>query len=207
MIVKLIYCICQHYRLTSLRYNHQTQSYLGLYSKPCADLAISGNFIRMLYSTRHIAGLFGVSSETVRSWSNTFARHLSISATPSDGRHRTFTEDDLKVFALIKQMKERGLVFDEIQIALENGQRGDPPLVEAKEMVSAEGRQQITLLQREIVRLETEREALAAALRPTQDENVRLKALLERSETELHEARQEIRKLERRLGRFEGDED
>lgn len=149
----------------------------------------------MLYSNRHIASLFHISRETVRLWSNTFARHLSISATPSAGRHRTFNDDDLRVFALIKELKGRGLVFDEIHAALDNGQRGDLPIVEAKEVVAADGRQHITLLNREIERLEAERDALAAALRPTQDDNVRLRALLERSEAELEQASDKIEKL------------
>lgn len=40
---------------------------------------------------------------------------------------RQFTEDDLKVFSLVSEMKSQGKVYAEIKAALGAGQRGDLP--------------------------------------------------------------------------------
>lgn len=74
-----------------------------------------------------IARLFRVSGQTVRQWSIEFAEHLSPTANPGRNRTRSYTEDDLAVFALIADMKARGRVYHDIHTALSIGQRGELP--------------------------------------------------------------------------------
>lgn len=73
--------------------------------------------------------LFGVARETVRTYAAEFGAYLSPTASPEKGRMRQFTDDDLKVFALIVAMKGQGSVYEDIHIALQRGERGDLPLI------------------------------------------------------------------------------
>ena len=82
--------------------------------------------LSMNYATRHVGQLFHVSGETVRNWANEFAAYLSVVGNPPKGRQRRFTDEDLAVFSLIAEMKNRGATFDEIHAALAAGQRGAP---------------------------------------------------------------------------------
>lgn len=79
------------------------------------------------YSTRHVIELFSVSHETVKNWTREFADFLSVGATPPAGQRRAFTEDDLRVFAVISEQKKRGLTYADIHASLKAGQRGDVP--------------------------------------------------------------------------------
>lgn len=157
----------------------------------------------MLYSSRHVAALFNVSRETIRTWATEFARHLSISATPTAGKHRNFDENDLAVFSLIAEMKNHKAVFEEIHLALDNGQLGIAPITDAREMVASDNRQQLAALERQIVHLNADREKLLDRLKPVEDDNIRLRALLERSDAQLAEAKDEIRELNREIGRLQ----
>jgi DNA-binding transcriptional MerR regulator len=79
------------------------------------------------YTTKDMVGWFQVSHETVKNWASEFARHLSPSATPPAGSKRTFTDDDVKVFALVADHKKRGLTYADAHVALDAGQRGEIP--------------------------------------------------------------------------------
>lgn len=155
----------------------------------------------LTYSSRHIASLFNISRETVRVWSHEFGKYLSPTAQPEPGRHRNFTDEDLRVFSLVSDMKNRGAIYEDIHAALAAGQRGEPPLATARHIVGSEtatvlaqARQRITDLERQVMQLDF-------AIRPTQDENVKLKALLEYTKSELEQARQENRELLLKLGK------
>ena len=149
--------------------------------------------------------LFSISEATCRNWSREFERHLSVTAAPGPGRHRNFTQGDLEVFALIQELKDQGMTYEDIHVALENGQRGDPPILPVEEIealvVSEQQKQiaqQLRQLQENVLRLEAERDAALARVRPVEDENVRLKALLESAE---ESARQRIDELNEQLER------
>lgn len=73
---------------------------------------------------------YGVSRQTISNWAAAFARFLSPLANPPGGAKRRFTEDDIRVFSLVAEMKERGLNTDEIGATLAAGQRGELPEVE-----------------------------------------------------------------------------
>src|SRR5258707_13542651 len=108
------------------------------------------------FSTRHIMSLFKVSKETVRNWSQEFSTYLSPTASPAAGRHRQYSEDDLRVFALVHQMKGEGQLFEDIHASLQNGQRGSLAESDAHSLVASEPGQQIVLLQDRVMELEQE---------------------------------------------------
>ncbi len=79
------------------------------------------------YTTKHVTDTFSVSHETVKNWSQEFAAYLSPTATPPAGTKRVFTDNDLRVFALVSDYKKRGLTYADAHVALQTGQRGDIP--------------------------------------------------------------------------------
>ncbi len=79
------------------------------------------------YNSRQTAALFGVALETIRNWGSEFREYLSPTANPGRGRHRKYSREDLAVLALVNDMKNRGMTFAEVHVALRNGQRGYPP--------------------------------------------------------------------------------
>ncbi len=79
------------------------------------------------YNSRQVAALFGVALETIRNWGSEFRDYLSPLANPGQGRHRKYNPDDLSVFALVRDLKEKGLNYPDIHTALHNGERGQPP--------------------------------------------------------------------------------
>jgi DNA-binding transcriptional MerR regulator len=168
----------------------------------------------MIYTMRHITALFEVSHETVRNWTREFERHLSVRANPGKGKHRTYNDDDLQVFALISELKKQGFQYQDIHASLDNGQRGEPPLLPAEQVEAlaiGEQQRQLTLqlrqLQVRVEQLQSERDDALAKLRPAEEKNIRLEALLEDRTKQLEEARREIRQLYMQVGRLQHSED
>lgn len=153
----------------------------------------------MAYSTRHISQLFGVSPQTVRSWSIEFADFLSASATPGEGRRRQFTEDDLRVFALIREQKKAGMLFEDIHIALQNGLLGDLP-TGVDLAVSEGGQEKMRGLSKRVAELEGE---LAKAREYGNIQTVQIKML----QDQIKQQKEEIRQLNREIGRLEARDD
>lgn len=156
----------------------------------------------MNYSSRHVQSLFDISSETVRQWATEFARHLSANANPGEGRHRQFTEDDMRVFSLISQMKSDNLTFADIQASLDSGQLGDVPDIPADELqimlATEQGRQlakQIEGLQSMLGQLREERDSLL----PLRDENIRLKSDVENRDTQIGDLNTKLEKANKRI--------
>lgn len=79
------------------------------------------------YNSRQVAALFGVALETIRNWGSEFQDYLSPLANPGQGRHRKYNPEDLSVFALVRDLKEKGLSYTDVHTALRNGERGQPP--------------------------------------------------------------------------------
>lgn len=79
------------------------------------------------YNSRQVAALFGVALETIRNWGSEFQDYLSPLANPGQGRHRKYNPEDLSVFALVRELKEKGLSYTDVHTALRNGERGQPP--------------------------------------------------------------------------------
>jgi len=79
------------------------------------------------YNSRQVAALFGVALETIRNWGSEFREYLSPLANPGQGKHRKYNPDDLAVFALVRDLKEKGLGYTDVHLALQTGERGQPP--------------------------------------------------------------------------------
>jgi DNA-binding transcriptional MerR regulator len=80
------------------------------------------------FTSQQVEQMFSISRETVRSWVGEFSDYLSPTATPPKGRQRHFTEEDLAVFALVAELKEKRWKFADIHPLLQAGERGQPPI-------------------------------------------------------------------------------
>lgn len=82
-----------------------------------------------------VSTMIGVSSVTIRKWSNEFASFLSPTGAGGDGRHRDFTETDVRVLKLIKELRDGGRTRHDIEMSLQNaldqGTIDDIPLPES----------------------------------------------------------------------------
>lgn len=101
------------------------------------------------YTTKDIATIFKVSHQAVKTWAKVFARFMSPTARPEAGKRRLFTDDDLRVFALVREYTQRGFNFDDVQIALQAGQRADIP-ASASEIIPTPPPQLLVKLNQEI---------------------------------------------------------
>ncbi len=170
------------------------------------------------YNSRHIAALFNVTGETVRVWAEEFAQYFSPTATPGKGRHRSFSEDDLEVFALIAELKEQGQTFNDIQGALANGQRGTPPNIppsEVQAIMLNEQEKRLTVevdyLRRTLTWVEHERDGALQKLEEAteiREQNIRLEVELEYVRQRVSELKTEMDEAVRsRIQEVKGDFD
>ena len=149
----------------------------------------------MAYTTGTVAKICGVSREAVRKWVDEFGQYMSESATPPKGEVRDFNDDDVRICALIAEYRNKGFNTDSIHAALKSGERVEPDLsiqattpgVSQAKLASLE--RAVTGLKQQIATLEKERDT----------------ALTERDllERQLSEARQEIKQLNREIGRLQ----
>jgi DNA-binding transcriptional MerR regulator len=175
-----------------------------------------------MFSARQVAAVFGVSKETVRTWSETFADYLSPLANPGRGRARRFNDDDMAVFQLVADLKDAGQTYAEVEEALRQGERGSPPDLapgDLQSLITSETEKRLMLqletLQKQLVQAYQERDrALAETerLRQTQLENAGFRAKIEALELQLEEAKktgmaqmEEIKTLQESLGQLRGE--
>jgi DNA-binding transcriptional MerR regulator len=163
-----------------------------------------------MYTAKHVAIIYNISNETVRTWSEEFSQYLSATANPGKGRHRAFSDDDMGVLSLISEMKSEGKTFEDIHAALKNGSRGDAPNAapeEVQALVVSDQEKRLTL---EVRFLQRELEALrgqAERGREVYERNIQLEQelkdkaqQLEYMQSELSAARQKIEELSKEVG-------
>lgn len=167
-----------------------------------ASWHFNGIFKSMKYSTLQTATMFSISRETVRLWTEEFAAYLSPTATPSQGRHRQYTDEDMTVFALIHRMKGEGSVYEDIHIALRRGDREQPP--NTLDLALPEGtKQQIALMQAQILAIQEERDRAIQERDEAITQRRIESALREESKEQLAIANERIEKLLREIGKLE----
>lgn len=165
-----------------------------------------------MFTNKHIADKYGVSTESARKWAIEFAAYLSPSATPEDGRQRNYDIDDLAVFALVADMKAAGKRAPEIHAALQAGQRGDVAAPDAIIPRSEAGVNAVRLelvLQRE--QWERDRAGLEQQIAAERARADRAEGALAHSvellEKQLADKERAIRELYRELARLEAAHD
>ena len=153
----------------------------------------------MAYTTGTVAKICGVSREAVRKWVDEFGQYMSESATPPKGEVRDFDDDDVRICALIAEYRNKGFNTDSIHAALKNGDRVEPDM---SIQASTPGLSQAKLaaLERSVTALRGQIEALEKE----RDAAVTERDLLER---QLSQARQEIKMLNREIGRLQVNSD
>lgn len=152
-----------------------------------------------MITASYVLELFDISRETVRQWAAEFADYLSPGANPGDRLPRLFTDDDMRVLALVSQMKDEGKRYADVHAALRNGQRAEPPDKPAAQ-VELTATTRATTLQQQLTALLSERAELLAT-------NANQAGKIELLERQLAEAQAEIKILNREIGRFEAAKD
>lgn len=141
----------------------------------------------MFYSTSQVCQIFDVSASTLKNWCELARPFLSELATPPKSKHRSFTSEDLRVFAVIKTSPD----YDSAYLTLSNGARSDPPSGHNDYSVSMQPREQVMLLQTRILQLEGENERLKAY----EQETIELRALMRHNQNQLNELQNKLEKL------------
>ena len=158
------------------------------------------------YKSKDLQQLFDKSTETIRTWADEFNQFLSPTATPGEGRHRLFSSDDLRVMALVNEMKTQGKRYEDIHAALANGQRGDVEEQTVERALSLETAIALDKARHQLEVMQLEREQDRKTIQELHDENIRLKTKLEMMEEQDADAdalRQEIIELNRKMAVLE----
>jgi DNA-binding transcriptional MerR regulator len=72
-----------------------------------------------------IAALLGVAPPTIRAWSTEFSKFLTPSAAGGNGRHRDYTELDLRILSVARNLRRSGTPSDEVHATLSALQAND----------------------------------------------------------------------------------
>lgn len=148
-----------------------------------------------MWNVNKAANLFKISGQSIRTYCDEFSMHLSPQANPGGGKTKNFTDDDMEVFALIVEMRGQGKQYADMHAALMNSQRGRLP----NDIDAA------IMQQPKYVQLELKIDFLEGVAKEKELEIVRLAALLDRSDTQLSDARKEIRVLYEEIGQLKAN--
>lgn len=167
------------------------------------------------YSTQHVAALYDVAIETVRTWAQEFERHLSPTANPGRRRQRMFTAEDMAVFDLVAALKSKGRTFQDIHAALDAGQRGgspETPPAELQDMIVNDDRRQLVALNDELKRRIEKLYLEIEQLKDLERASIRMQAQLEneiqraeRAESRVFDLLQEQAALREQIGELKGE--
>lgn len=154
----------------------------------------------MIYTTGTTASLLNVSRETVRTYAEEFARHLSTLSNPGTSKHRQFTDGDLSILAVVSKYKRYGKTYQEIHEALDRGETAD---LDTSALTGLSNSREIAVMEAQITdlenQLETERQARIDAQTDSAVERARRVDMEKRVES----LETEVRKLIKELGRLE----
>jgi len=71
-----------------------------------------------MFTPKQIAKTLTIPESTLRRWASRFRAHLSI-AEHTPGQHRTYTDDDLRIFGIIQMHLADGLTYAQIESELD----------------------------------------------------------------------------------------
>ncbi len=151
------------------------------------------------FQTRHVSQLFDVSHQTVKDWCDAFEGFLSPTATPGKGRARHFTEEDMRIFALVSEIKRSGGTYEDVRVALGAGQRGVLP-DQLDQAIMMPQNISITRMRHALEEARLEAQQMRDELMQVNGENRLLRQQLEDRD-------KQIRQLYRDLARLEAEDD
>ena len=150
-----------------------------------------------MYQTKDVCEAFDIFRQTVRIWTAEFAEYLSPAATPEKGQQRNFSDEDMTVFALVFDVKQRGGTYETAHLQLKNGQRGVPP---SRDLPQVESDTHLATLRSQITRLTNQLEAIVAERDELRITSAQEKALRQRADEQLADAQQKIDELNQEIG-------
>ncbi|MAU12848.1 MAG: hypothetical protein CL607_23715 [Anaerolineaceae bacterium] len=135
------------------------------------------------HKTKEVAELFNIAEPTVRAWSNEFADYLSLDANPGEKRTRYYNQGDVRVLALVTEMKAQGKTVEDIHASLKAGVRGDvDSAIEASQQRPQSLEQAMMFIQQlagRVDTLETENTELQSQLTEWRDKANRLQGQID----------------------------
>lgn len=135
------------------------------------------------YKNEDLRDLFSISHQTVRKYSMDFAEFMSEGANPDEpGTHRTYTESDLRVFALIVRMKNSNQSDNEIKSTLIAAAKGEISDLIDDPTVILSSNMQMTLAKQELTNLNNKLQIALADATQWRDEAKLLKGRIEELE-------------------------
>ena len=160
------------------------------------------------YTTGTVARLLSFSRETIRTYCEEFERHLSTLASPGEGKHKSFTDHDLKIMRTIADMKRSGRTYAEIHAALDAGAVADLPDMSVLSPLGSTTalsilERRVNDLSTELQEVKMERDELRIQILPLERENAANKALRESAEARAASLEKEVRDLIKQIGRLE----
>jgi DNA-binding transcriptional MerR regulator len=151
-----------------------------------------------MYQTKDVCEAFDISRQTVRIWTAEFAEYLSPSATPEKGQQRNFTDQDMEVFALVHNVKQRGGTYENAHLELKSGQRGELPVLDTS--ISKESETHLAPLRGEITRLSNLLQGAMAERDELRTVAAQERVLRQRSDEQLAKAQEKIDELNQEIG-------
>lgn len=139
-----------------------------------------------MYTALQASTAFKIARETIRKWCLEFGDYLSPSANPGKNRDRHFNDDDMRVLALVSEMKAAGRTYSDIHAALGAGQRGEIP--EVRPIPSGGERNRLLVMEKDI-------QDLRAALNDALEDRQRQAGQIELLQQQLKAAQEKADKL------------
>lgn len=159
-----------------------------------------------MYTTGDLAKLFAPrTAQTIKNWTDEFERHLSITTKPEKGAKRLFNDDDVKVIALIHEMKNEGKRYEDIHLALDAGQRAIPP-EPPQGLTLSDEQKQITKLQSALTTAYEHIKTLDAELKSVNTRADRAEGAQGVLKQQLTEAQEQIIQLRIKISKLEKPE-
>ena len=158
---------------------------------------------KFYYTTNQAADLLKVTRQTVANWAGEFADYLNILANPGANEHRRFTIEDMRVLALIAEMKAVRMTYEVIHASLQSGQRGDfepPDLAEAAQAALVKRSPEIQVYEKQITVLREENTRLQSEMAELRGKHHGQVELLQQ---QLDAAQQQIVQLNRKIWELE----
>lgn len=146
-----------------------------------------------------VAGLLSMAATTIRAWSQEFGDFLSPTGAGGEGRHRDFSDLDVRILGFVQEQKRAGRPGHEIRIALQQLQAIDwesLPYVAERPNVA-----KVAMVPEAAAHaaLDAERRSLLREIVFLQEQNSELQARLEAKEAALEQKNDQILELTRRL--------